>query len=120
MPTSVTVSVPEFVIVEVCAAVAPSLMSREPNASVAGLRVSSVWIPVPESAIVSSGPFESIVASPVCAPVADGSKAIRRLHSSPTASVSSVAQSPTAPVRRVQPLSTVIAAKVTGRCPCSR
>ncbi len=41
-PDSVTGSVPEFVSVEVWPAVGPSSMSRDPNASAAGLGVSSV------------------------------------------------------------------------------
>ena len=113
----VTVSVPLLVTVLLRAAVAPSSMSLAPKARGSGAALSSVWIPVPLSATVSSGALEAIVADPVCEPVADGSNAIRRSHSSPTASASLVAQSPASPVSRVQPLSTVMPVNVTGSVP---
>ena len=53
-------------------------MSRLPNASDAGERDSSVWMPVPLRAIVSSGAFESIVTVADFAPTVVGSKIVPR------------------------------------------
>ena len=46
-PAIVTGSVPEFVTVDSWVGVAPSSMSFAPNGRLAGLRESSVWVPLP-------------------------------------------------------------------------
>ncbi len=100
MPVSVTDSVPEFVTVDSWAAVAPSSMSFEPNARESGLRESSVWMPVPLSATVTSAAFELTVSVADFPPVLLGSNCARTLHVCPAVSVVVSVQSVPCPVSR--------------------
>ena len=84
----------DFETVEVWTAVGPAATSWLPNASDSGLAASSVLMPVPESAIVSSGALDAMVTVAAATPTADGSNRTRTAQLSVGASVVPTAQSP--------------------------
>src|SRR4051794_27710768 len=89
----VTSSVPLFVTVEVCEAVAPSSMSFDPNDSEVGDGGRCLCSPLPPYATLSRSAFEWTVTEPDLSPVVDGSNAIRSSHVLPACSTIAAAQS---------------------------
>ena len=117
---SVTGSVPAFVTVDVCAAVAPSSMSRAPKASAAGARDSSVCVPRPVRATVRSGTAaDETVTVADLSPVVAGSNSTRSVHVSLAPSVVVAVQSPAWLVSRTNSLVpvSVTALSETGSVP---
>jgi len=86
MAVRVTGWVPPLVTVDVRVAVGPSATFCAANVSATGVRESSVWVPVPVSAMVTSAALEATVIAAVFAPVDAGSTRARSVQVCPAVS----------------------------------